>query len=235
MVKLKKKIKKQKQKIESSHKEKSQDEISPDEIVLFGGGIKKKITKKGDGKIPPKGAKVKVHYTGTLKIDGSKFDSSRDKNQPFEFELGKGMVIKGWDEGVATMRVGERAILTCREDFAYGKNGSPPKIPKNATLIFDVELLSFEENEDKKESWKMDTKEKIASMMKKKCQGNTFYEKKKYSKSIDFYEKALDIFKESDEKSLSDEEKKRDPRHPSCLSFKFSFVQIKSETICSCG
>jgi len=118
-----------------------------DEIVLFDGGIKKKILRKGTGTRPPKGAKVTVHYTGNLESDGSKFDSSRDRNEPFEFELGKGSVIKGWDEGIATMKKGERALLTCRADFAYGEKGSPPKIPGGATLVFDVDLLSFGDNE----------------------------------------------------------------------------------------
>lgn len=123
------------------------DNDDADTIVLFDGGIKKKIIREGSGATPPAGSKVKVHYTGTLESDGSKFDSSRDRNEPFEFTIGEGSVIKAWDEGVATMKVGERAILTCREDFAYGKKGSPPKIPGGATLIFDVDLLSFGDNE----------------------------------------------------------------------------------------
>merc|ERR1711994_1047760 len=119
------------------------DDDDADSIVLFDGGIKKKIIREGTGATPPAGSKVKVHYTGTLESDGSKFDSSRDRNEPFEFTIGAGMVIKAWDEGVATMKVGERSILTCREDFAYGKKGSPPNIPGDATLVFDVELLSI--------------------------------------------------------------------------------------------
>merc|ERR1711994_1058841 len=123
------------------------DDDDADSIVLFDGGIKKKIIREGTGATPPAGSKVKVHYTGTLESDGSKFDSSRDRNEPFEFTIGEGSVIKAWDEGVATMKVGERAILTCIEDFAYGKKGSPPKIPGGATLIFDIDLLSFGDNE----------------------------------------------------------------------------------------
>merc|ERR1712038_572465 len=123
------------------------DDDDADSIVLFDRGIKKKIIREGTGATPPAGSKVKVHYTGTLESDGSKFDSSRDRNEPFEFTIGEGSVIKAWDEGVATMKVGERAILTCREDFAYGKKGSPPKIPGGATLIFDIDLLSFGDNE----------------------------------------------------------------------------------------
>jgi FK506-binding protein 1 len=87
---------------------------------------------------------VTVHYTGTL-LNGKKFDSSRDKNKPFKFKLGVGQVITAWDEGVAQMSVGERATLTCSPDYAYGaKDVGNGLIPANSTLIFDVELLSFQ-------------------------------------------------------------------------------------------
>jgi FK506-binding protein 4/5 len=110
----------------------------------------KTVTKEGDANLapPPKGAKVTVHYTGTLDSDGSKFDSSRDRDEPFEFTIGQGQVIKGWDKGVATMRPGERANLKCLAPFAYGAAGSPPKIPGGATLNFDVELISWTKSED---------------------------------------------------------------------------------------
>ncbi|KAK9873037.1 hypothetical protein WA026_020772 [Henosepilachna vigintioctopunctata] len=106
-------------------------------------GVLKEIVKEGIGNdIPPHGCTVQVHYTGTL-LDGTKFDSSRDRGQPFEFSLGKGSVIKAWDIGIATMKTGEHSILTCAPEFAYGKSGSPPTIPPNSTLLFDVELLGW--------------------------------------------------------------------------------------------
>jgi len=98
----------------------------------------------GDGKTFPKsGQTVCVHYTGTL-TNGKKFDSSRDRGRVFKFRIGMGEVIRGWDEGVARMSVGERAKLTCSPDYAYGDRGHPGVIPPKATLIFDVELLGIE-------------------------------------------------------------------------------------------
>jgi FKBP-type peptidyl-prolyl cis-trans isomerase len=94
----------------------------------------------GSGTEAHEGSTVKVHYTGTLK-NGTKFDSSRDRNEPFEFTLGKGMVIAGWDKGVVGMKVGGKRKLTIPSELGYGDKGSPPKIPPKATLLFDVELV----------------------------------------------------------------------------------------------
>ena len=93
----------------------------------------------GDGESPKPGQQVKVHYTGTLE-NGTKFDSSVDRNQAFEFQIGMGRVIKGWDEGVMTMKVGGKRKLVIPAELGYGSRGIGP-IPPNATLIFDVELL----------------------------------------------------------------------------------------------
>lgn len=94
----------------------------------------------GTGAEAQAGNKVSVHYVGTL-TDGSKFDSSRDRDEPFEFTLGKGQVIKGWDVGVAGMKVGGKRKLVIPADMGYGARGFPPVIPPNSTLVFEVELL----------------------------------------------------------------------------------------------
>ncbi len=99
--------------------------------------------KKGTGTEAKAGANVKVHYTGWL-TDGKKFDSSVDRGEPFAFKLGAGMVIKGWDEGVAGMKIGGKRQLRIPPDLAYGERGAGGVIPANATLVFDVELIAVE-------------------------------------------------------------------------------------------
>lgn len=98
----------------------------------------------GKGPVAAKGDSVKVHYTGRLYDNGKKFDSSLDSGKPFPFTLGEGSVIKGWDQGVVGMKVGGKRKLTIPSDLAYGDKGSPPKIPPDAALVFEVELLEIE-------------------------------------------------------------------------------------------
>jgi FKBP-type peptidyl-prolyl cis-trans isomerase len=95
----------------------------------------------GTGKVAVKGSKLKVHYTGWLLEEGAKFDSSYDRNTPLAFTLGEGSVIKGWEIGVAGMKVGGKRQLRIPPELAYGYRGQPPTIPRNSYLIFDVELL----------------------------------------------------------------------------------------------
>ena len=103
-------------------------------------GLKYIIIEEGSGDKPKKGQKVKVHYTGKLE-DGTVFDSSVQRGVPIEFTLGVGQVIKGWDEGISDMKVGEKRQLIIPPDLGYGPNGYPPVIPPNSTLIFDTELV----------------------------------------------------------------------------------------------
>ena len=109
---------------------------------VFPAGLKVVDTVVGTGVAAKTGDHVTVHYTGWL-ADGKKFDSSVDRGTPFEFDLGAGGVIKGWDEGVVGMKVGGKRTLTISSDLGYGAAGYPPVIPPNATLKFDIELLKL--------------------------------------------------------------------------------------------
>lgn len=125
------------------------EEMGMDEPDDLPEGIQKEIITPAESewRMPKKGDEVKVHYVGTL-TDGSKFDSSRDRNQPLEFALGGGQVIKGWDLAVKTMKKGEIAKFTIAAEYAYGEEGSPPEIPPQATLVFEIELLGWVSKDD---------------------------------------------------------------------------------------
>ena len=112
------------------------------EVIIEPGLLSKLILKEGTGEQPKEGDEVEVHYVGTLESDGSKFDSSRDRNETFKFTIGQG-VIKGWSVGVATMKVGEISKFSIGSEWAYGSSGSPPKIPGGATLVFEIELIKI--------------------------------------------------------------------------------------------
>jgi FKBP-type peptidyl-prolyl cis-trans isomerase len=122
--------------------EKPKTEKAEGKVVRLPDGLKYEDLKVGEGAEPKTGQTVVVHYTGWL-TNGKKFDSSVDRGKPFEFVLGRGMVIRGWDEGVKTMKVGGKRKLTIPPDLAYGSRGAAGVIPPNATLIFDVELLAI--------------------------------------------------------------------------------------------
>jgi len=129
-------------------------------------GVTNELKEAGDGVTFPKsGDKLTMHYTGTLAADGSKFDSSRDRGKPFEFTIGIGQVIKGWDEGVIKMSVGERSTLHITSDFGYGASGSPPVIPGGADLDFDVELIAINGKQRKREFYTQEEKEKFIAKM----------------------------------------------------------------------
>jgi peptidylprolyl isomerase len=160
-----------------------------DVSVAQDGGVQKKIIEAApEGALgpPPNGNEVEAHYTGTLVSDGSKFDSSRDRGKTFKFTIGQGQVIKGWDEGFASMKVGEKAILKVRYDYAYGETGSPPKIPPKADLFFDVELIGFLEKP--KQRWEMTTEERIAEAEKMKAAGTELFKKKRFDEGAAKYE-----------------------------------------------
>ena len=158
------------------------EEIAP---LSDGGGLIKEVIAEGEGDFPTAGFEVTAHYTGRL-LDGTIFDSSVTRGVPFKFSLGQSQVIKGWDSGFATMRKGERAFLACGPSYAYGERGSPPKIPANATLRFEVELLGF--GPKKKEAFEMTSEEKIAAGEAAKADGNRALTSGDLDSAIEAYE-----------------------------------------------
>jgi FKBP-type peptidyl-prolyl cis-trans isomerase len=118
-------------------------EIDSAALTKTASGLQYQDVVTGTGQTAAPGQVAVVHYTGWL-TDGTKFDSSRDRGEPFSFPLGGGQVIAGWDEGVAGMKVGGRRKLVIPPDLGYGPMGSPPVIPAAATLVFDVELLELQ-------------------------------------------------------------------------------------------
>ena len=165
------------------------------------GGVTKKVLQaapEGAAGPPPQGYEVTAHYTGTLDSDGDKFDSSVDRGKPFQFTVGQGQVIKGWDDGFQSMKVGEKAILKCQPDYAYGDNGSPPKIPPKAVLNFEVELLGFKEKE--KAKWEMTPEEKLEKAKALKESGTALFREKRFQEASLVYAEAAEyVFDDEDE------------------------------------
>lgn len=116
----------------------------PEDVMTEESGLKYEELECGEGQEAQRGDVVTVHYTGTLE-NGEKFDSSRDRGEPFTLQLGAGNVIEGWEQGIPGMNVGGERKLIIPPELGYGEAGSPPVIPPNATLIFEVELLKIEE------------------------------------------------------------------------------------------
>ena len=151
-------------------------------------GVIKKILKVGeDGPAVETGQEVLVNYTGRL-TDGAVFDSSTDK-EPLKININTGQVIKGWDIGIMSMKLGEKAELTLKADYAYGAMGSPPKIPGGATLIFDVELLQVADRRPTR--WQMSDPELIKTAMHLKDQGNIKFREKAYKIAEGQYKDAM--------------------------------------------
>ena len=126
--------------IEKVEANKAEEEKLESKEITTASGLKYVEVKIGEGALPQAGQTVIVHYTGTL-LDGKKFDSSVDRGQPFTFPIGQGRVIKGWDEGLSTMKIGGKRKLIIPPELGYGARGAGDVIPPNATLLFDVELL----------------------------------------------------------------------------------------------
>eukprot|EP00698_Gefionella_okellyi_P021911 TRINITY_DN7185_c0_g1_i1.p1 TRINITY_DN7185_c0_g1~~TRINITY_DN7185_c0_g1_i1.p1 ORF type:complete len:320 (-),score=67.07 TRINITY_DN7185_c0_g1_i1:167-1072(-) len=156
-------------------------------LITPDGGVKRKLVKAGSGEDNvPNQCDVEVHYEGRL-LDGTVFDSSRQRGESFKFELGRDQVIKGWDFGLRGMRRGEISILHCRADYAYGEDGVPPDIPPNATLEFEIEMIE----------WTAATREDniaqtIAEAQESKQQGTVMYKQGQFALALEKYQAAHD-------------------------------------------
>ncbi|KAF4731128.1 cytochrome P450 monooxygenase 9, partial [Perkinsus olseni] len=189
------------------------EEIQEEPVVLRtedlsgDGHCVKEVTKEGLGEECPKpGDEVEVHYTGWLKDSGEVFDSSRKRGTPFKFTIGKGQVIKGWDEGVASMHRLERAIFTFHPDYGYGSMGAGAEIPPNSWLKFDVELLSFKPG--KPDKWSMSKQEKVAAAAACKEKGNAAFKAGEYEEALEQYKEGVDYFEQTSSWSGADKEDK---------------------------
>ena len=129
-------------KVDAQTKRRRTPRASTTGAITTPSGLTYLITKKGTGRQPKAGETVIIHYTGML-TNGVKFDSSRDRGEPLSFELGVGRVIKGWDEGIAKLRIGDHAILMIPSNLAYGSRGAGGVIPPDSTLIFVVEVVDI--------------------------------------------------------------------------------------------
>eukprot|EP01053_Blabericola_migrator_P001129 Blabericola_migrator_1__1128@NODE_128_length_13299_cov_164_804867_g113_i0_p10_GENE_NODE_128_length_13299_cov_164_804867_g113_i0NODE_128_length_13299_cov_164_804867_g113_i0_p10_ORF_typecomplete_len284_score81_27FKBP_C/PF00254_28/5_5e31TPR_9/PF13371_6/1_1e03TPR_9/PF13371_6/2e07TPR_2/PF07719_17/0_27TPR_2/PF07719_17/3_6e03TPR_2/PF07719_17/0_00033TPR_16/PF13432_6/0_24TPR_16/PF13432_6/0_00046ANAPC3/PF12895_7/1_2e02ANAPC3/PF12895_7/5_4ANAPC3/PF12895_7/0_0014TPR_11/PF13414_6/0_2TPR_11/PF13414_6/5e02TPR_ len=165
-------------------------------IDLLGNGkVIKTVLREGKGNPVPVGDEVIVHYAGTL-MDGTEFDSSYSRKDPFTFVLGAGQVIKGWDVGVASMCKGEMCDLVIQPDFAYGETGAPPTIPGNAVLKFRVELLDHRRNKDKNT---MSSEERLQEASACKEEGNKCVRDGQYAEAIRHYNVGKDMLQGCEE------------------------------------
>ena len=165
------------------------------------GGLKKRIYQLAEDENSPqpqKGQKVQAHYEGRLESTGKVFDSSYARGDPFEFTIGVGQVIKGWDIGMASMKVGEKAELVIRSDYGYGDRGAGGDIPGGATLIFKVEILKIHENEKGEDEEEEEEEEPVVSneqlfaqASKLKEEGNVSFKAQDFLTALNKYEEAL--------------------------------------------
>lgn len=168
-------------------------------------GVIKKILQEGSGDFPPEGFEVQVHYEGKLQSNLTIFDSSKSRNAPFKFTLGKGDVIKGWDLGVKSMKKGEISEFILSPQYAYGERGFGDRIPANSTLIFEIELLDFYERP--KSKFEMDLPEKIALAKKFKEEGVALFQAKNFTQASVKFEEGYSYLDKVSSKELTNEAK----------------------------
>jgi len=151
------------------------------------GGVIKKMIKQGEDQKPAHGEMVHVHYEGRLE-DGTVFDSSYERGDPLTISIGTGQVIKGWDQGIMAMNLGEKADLIIKSDYGYGDAGSPPKIPGGATLIFTVELVQIGDQE----AGAMPDDERLKTALTHKDEGNGMFKAKKLKEAQQAYKEGIE-------------------------------------------
>ena len=161
-----------------------------DEIHLTkDGGVIKRILRQGEDETKPtQGQEVTVNYEGRLE-DGSVFDRSSDRGEPLKFYIGTGQVIKGWDIGIMSMKLGEKADIIIKPQYAYGKIGAPPKIPGDATLVFTVEVIQIHDR--KPTRWMMSDPELIRVALRMKDDGNIRFKAGKLKEAEGLYRESL--------------------------------------------
>lgn len=171
----------------------SSEDVSGDKPIVEGQelppGMTKRVIQEGEGdERPEDGYEVTVHYTGTFE-DGKEFDSSHSRGSPFNFTLGSGSVIKGWEIGLKTMKLHEIAEFSLPPELAYGERGSPPTIPPNARLIFIIELMGWalDDSDNQKPVYRMTLEERIAKCQEKKNAGGNHFKDGKYDLAIRQY------------------------------------------------
>ncbi|KAL3856937.1 hypothetical protein ACJMK2_011643 [Sinanodonta woodiana] len=181
------------------------------------GGVMKKLLQPGSGCVVPAGSVVRVHYNGFLEYNDEPYDSSRLRNQPHKFRLGEGEVIDGWDYAVSTMKKGELSRFIIKPLYAYGSYGCPPRIPENATIMYEIELLSFVEHAGVDDFFSMTEEEKrnvdfedIKKVYKAETkEGHQFFDSQQLPRAFNKYRKAAKILEDCRLKNEKEEKEQQ--------------------------
>ncbi|KAJ3440676.1 fk506-binding protein [Anaeramoeba flamelloides] len=189
-------------------------------VELANGKIIKKVIREGSGEHPKKLSKVRIHYVNTT-LDGTPFDSSRQRETPFEFEVGSKRVIDGWEIGILTMRQGEIAIFTIEPELGYGNQKIGSKIPANSTLVFEIEVLNIDNS--------VCLENQMLKLTELKNEGNTFFKTRKFQEAEGKYLESLESVKKIPRRTLEPEEKKQVVGLQTTLLLNASMSEIKLE------
>ncbi|XP_033123344.1 inactive peptidyl-prolyl cis-trans isomerase FKBP6-like [Anneissia japonica] len=209
------------------------DDLSFDKVglkmedITKDGGVKKKIIKQGTGEIVTSGVSVRVHYNGFLEFSDEPYDSSRLRNKPQHFKLGEGEVIPGMDIAVSTMKKGEMSQFLIQSAYAFGKKGVPPRIPEDATILFEIELLHFTDdcitdNPGKDADWK----EVLKVVNSHRQMGNDLFRSNAIHKAFNKYQKAYRLLEDARLKNEFEEEEMKAVMLKVCLNMSLSSFKL---------